>query len=557
MKLIMDTKGHRFTSGAKWMFKTVCLFLCLTSTVINGFDLTILHTNDVHARFQQFNKYGSGCSTDDATEGKCFGGVARRYTKVEEIRRTHDHVLFLDGGDQFMGTSWFTVYGGKAASHFMNMLGYDVMCIGNHEFDLGVGALEQFLGNVTFDVVSSNTDVSNEPNLNGLFTKTTTKEFDGESIGIIGYTTAETSKISNPGPTVSFTDVVTAVTQEVASLELQGINKIIALGHAGITIDKQVAAIDGVDIVVGGHSNTFLYNGEKPSNHDIQGPYPIVITQPGGGQGKAGNPIILDNSVVENTTILQELAKWSTEVDALNNEELGTSKVFLEGHRDVCRLEECNLGNVVTDAIVDYHVKFEHPENQWAPAAIAIWNGGGIRSSIDKGSVSMGNVLNVLPFRNEIDIVTVKGSNLREQLEYGISLWTRDDPAGAFLQVSGLRVMYDMEQPVGSRVASVEVRCLKCTIPSYSPLDDTKNYKLLVSTFLLGGGDGYNFVYSERQSFNTLDSITLVEYIRNRSPITTGIEGRIKFGSSTVSSSSVITGVPLLCLMSLLFVVFM
>ena len=93
---------------------------------VNGYQLTILHTNDVHARFDEFNKYGTNCSPEDAAAGKCFGGVARRHTKVTEIRSTHENVLFLDAGDQFMGTLWFYVYEGKATSYFMNRLGYDV-----------------------------------------------------------------------------------------------------------------------------------------------------------------------------------------------------------------------------------------------------------------------------------------------------------------------------------------------------------------------------------------------------------------------------------------------
>ena len=101
------------------------LLISLLYDVI-GFDLTILHTNDVHARFLQFNKYGTDCSDKDANLGKCFGGVARRHTKVKEIRSSHDNVIFIDAGDQFLGTVWFTYYAGNATSNFMNKLGYEV-----------------------------------------------------------------------------------------------------------------------------------------------------------------------------------------------------------------------------------------------------------------------------------------------------------------------------------------------------------------------------------------------------------------------------------------------
>ena len=108
---------------------TLLELMCVTLYVfgsVNGYQLTILHTNDVHARFDEFNTFGTDCSSQEAAAGKCFGGVARRHTKVTEIRSTHENVLFLDAGDQFMGTLWFYVYEGQAASYFMNLLGYNV-----------------------------------------------------------------------------------------------------------------------------------------------------------------------------------------------------------------------------------------------------------------------------------------------------------------------------------------------------------------------------------------------------------------------------------------------
>ena len=99
----------------------------LITQEVKTYDLTIIHTNDVHARIQQFNKYGTPCSAEDAQDGKCFGGVARRKTKVMDLRQSHNNTLFLDAGDQFLGTLWYTYYKGREASHFMNLLGYDVM----------------------------------------------------------------------------------------------------------------------------------------------------------------------------------------------------------------------------------------------------------------------------------------------------------------------------------------------------------------------------------------------------------------------------------------------
>ncbi len=86
------------------------------------FELTLLHTNDVHARVEETNKDSGKC-----TKAPCFAGVARRWTKIREVRSKERNVLLLDAGDQFQGTVWFNFYKGAEAAHFMNKLGYDAM----------------------------------------------------------------------------------------------------------------------------------------------------------------------------------------------------------------------------------------------------------------------------------------------------------------------------------------------------------------------------------------------------------------------------------------------
>ncbi|XP_060557565.1 snake venom 5'-nucleotidase-like [Ruditapes philippinarum] len=542
------------------------LFLTFCAIYVTGFEITILHTNDVHARVEQFNKYGSACSGSDASDGKCFGGVARRLSKVQQIRNSHENVVLLDAGDQFMGTTWFNVHRGHATAFFMNQLGYNTMCLGNHEFDLGVEPLSNFLKNVTFPVVSANTDITKEPRLNGKFLKSIVTNVGTETIGIIGYITPETSQISKSGPTVSFKDILTTVREEVLDLESRGINKMIALGHAGFDMDKQVAGIDGIDLVIGGHTNTFLYNGNPPAGEDIEGPYPVVADQPGGGKGLVvqaytmgkylgylnltfdqngvvtkytGNPILLDSSVQEDTMLLSYVKEWKKPVDALSKEIIGYSKVVLDGDRVHCRSKECNLGNLITDAIVAYHVNFSHPASNWAPAAIAVWNGGGVRASIDKGEVSAGEAMAVMPFGNELDVVTVKGKNIRDQLEISVKDWSAKGESGRFLQMAGLKVVYNTRNPVGRRVISVEARCLECEVPSYSPLQDNADYRLFLSTFLIGGGDGYNFQPLHRERFNTLDLTTVIQYFKQHSPVFPSTEGRIRFITSSATRLSV------------------
>ncbi len=105
----------------------LAVILALAQVINANFPLTILHTNDVHARVEQTNKYGAKCSDKDAASGKCYGGVARRKTAIDKIRKEDKNVILLDGGDQFQGTLWFNVYKGNEARMFMNELNYTAM----------------------------------------------------------------------------------------------------------------------------------------------------------------------------------------------------------------------------------------------------------------------------------------------------------------------------------------------------------------------------------------------------------------------------------------------
>lgn len=113
------------------MWRSSTAFFLVFSVIIGQLatplEITIMHTNDVHARFEQFDKDGGKCSVEEAESNQCYGGVARRVTKVAEIRAKHRNTLLLDGGDQFQGTQWFYHYEGDATAHFMNLLGYDAM----------------------------------------------------------------------------------------------------------------------------------------------------------------------------------------------------------------------------------------------------------------------------------------------------------------------------------------------------------------------------------------------------------------------------------------------
>uniref|UniRef100_A0A8C5X7W3 5'-nucleotidase n=1 Tax=Malurus cyaneus samueli TaxID=2593467 RepID=A0A8C5X7W3_9PASS len=228
---------RRAARGMAGRTGALCVWLWLCAVAAAELRLTLLHTNDVH------------------------GGAAL----VAAERAAHRNVLLLDAGDQYQGTVWFSRFKGREAAHFMNLLRYDAMALGNHEFDEGVrGLLDPLLKNANFTILSANikgrTPLANE--MMKYVHPFKIVHFDSESVGIVGYTTKETSFLSQPGDDIIFEDEIEALQQQVNKLTAMGVNKIIALGHSGFTVDKNIAQkVKGVDVVIGGHTNTFLYTG--------------------------------------------------------------------------------------------------------------------------------------------------------------------------------------------------------------------------------------------------------------------------------------------------------
>nr|KAG5704024.1 hypothetical protein BaRGS_032113 [Batillaria attramentaria] len=488
---------------------------------------------------------------------------ARLVTAVKELKAEYPNHLVLDAGDQYQGTLWFYKYGGNVTSHFMNWLGYDAMTLGNHEFDRGPEGLLPFLEKVNFSVVDCNVDGSLVPHFMDHINKSVVLTVDGQKIGVVGYTTQDTPGISAPGD-VKFKDVMTSVRDEVKVLADKGINKIIALGHAGYTMDKQVAKIPGVDVVVGGHSHTFLYtpeDGTYPSIEEPEGPYPTVVTQEddvevlvvqdytmakylgvihvtfddeGHVKSYSGHPMLLNGSVAQDNATLKELEPWKAGVLAETKQEVGETWVHLEGDRTVCRRKECNMGNLIADAMIFDNLR-QHDNESWNDVSIAIMNSGGIRNSIEPGKITIADVLHVQPFQNTIVVIQIKGEHLRAALEHSVAGYNpcdRTNLPGAFLQFSGMRVQYDMRKPAGKRVVSALVLCTQCLVPKFVPLDDSAVYKVVLPSFTADGGDDYgviknNIVHEDK--FDSLDSDVLVNYVKHEEKIIQGLEGRIVF----------------------------
>jgi 5'-nucleotidase len=498
-------------------------------TAMADYTLTILHTNDFHARFEPINRFDSGCGEEDNAEGKCFGGSARLITAINAARARSNNSILVDGGDQFQGTLFYTYYKGRLAAEMMNLMGYDGMTVGNHEFDDGPEVLRGFMDAVEFPILMSNADVSAEPLLADKLAKSVVIERGGEMIGMIGLTPEDTHELASPGPNITFSDPVAAVQGEVDALTAQGVNKIIVLSHSGYGVDQRVAAeTTGVDVIVGGHSNTLLGDMEG-----AEGAYPTMVgstaivqayaygkflgelnvtfNDAGEITATSGQPLIIDAAVTEDAGVKARIAEAAVPLEEIRSRVVAEAATPIGGDRAVCRAMECSMGSLIADAMLA-RVADQGVE-------IAIQNGGGIRASIDAGPITMGEVLTVLPFQNTLSTFQVSGATIVAALENGVS--QVEEGAGRFPQVAGMSFAFDVSKPAGERISDVMV--------GGAPIDMEKLYGVVSNNYVRNGGDGYGMF---REAVNAYDygpdlADVTAEFLAAQGPFTPYTDGRI------------------------------
>ncbi|MGB3406123.1 MAG: bifunctional metallophosphatase/5'-nucleotidase [Jannaschia sp.] len=492
-------------------FLTAGAMIALTTGMANAdFSLTVLHTNDFHARFEPVSAFDGPCSAEDNAAGECFGGTARLVNAINDAKARTNNYILVDGGDQFQGTLFYTFYKGQMAAEMMNMLGYDGMTVGNHEFDDGPEVLAQFMDTIEFPILMSNADVSAEPLLAGKLAKSTVIERGGERIGLIGLTPEDTDELASPGPNVTFSDPVAAVQGEVDALTADGVNKIIVLSHSGYRTDIRVAeGTTGVDVIVGGHTNTLLGDMEG-----AEGAYPTMVgstaivqayaygkylgelnvtfDDDGNVTEASGAPILVDGSVPEDEATVARIAELAVPLDEIRNEVIGAADGAIEGDRSVCRAMECQMGNLVADAMLD------RVADQGVTIAIA--NSGGLRASIDSGEMTMGEVLTVLPFQNTLSTFSATGADVIAALENGVS--QVEEGAGRFPQVAGMTFAFDVSAAPGSRISDVMV--------GGAPIDPAATYQIVTNDYVRKGGDGYDMFATAADAYDFGPGLELV-----------------------------------------------
>ncbi|TSB45643.1 5'-nucleotidase C-terminal domain-containing protein [Alkalicoccobacillus porphyridii] len=474
--------------------------------------ITILHTNDSHGR---------------AFEGEFDGmGFAKLATLIEENRG--EHSILLDAGDTFHGTTFASLEEGETIIQALNLMDYEALVPGNHDFNYGLDRLQELEGTADFPVLAANVlDQEGNP----LFDPYMIKEFGGLSVGIFGLATPETAYKTHPDNVrdVEFEDPSIAAERVVNQLEEEGVDLIIALAHLGIdessvdTSEKVAADVDGIDVIIDGHSHSELTTGLE-ADHDTliasAGEYTqnlgIVELVVDDGELVDRSARLINMAEAEDTVPDAEMEALLDELEAAQQEILqeviGEAAIELDGERENVRVRETNLGNLIADILLNA-----------TEADVALTNGGGIRASIAEGEVTVGDIVEVSPFGNFGVTKDVTGAELLEILENGAKAYP--EPSGGFPQIAGFSFMIDDSKDSGERVHSVMI--------DGEPLDESATYTLATNDFLASGGDEYEVLADVPivNEYNAMDEL-MITYFRDAGIVTSDVDGRIQVGTA-------------------------
>lgn len=473
----------------------------------------ILHTNDVH-------------------------GAVEGYAYIAQLKADYEakgaEVILVDAGDYSQGKTYVSVTKGADAVTMMNAAGYDVVTLGNHEFDYGYAQLKENMSKAKFKVVCA--DVFNEdgtPIFDANYTYTTKS---GVKVGFFGMETPETQTKANPalikGLTFATGDAFTkAAADQVAALKDADV--VICLAHLGIDAESApyrstdlYAAVKGIDFIIDGHSHTVMTKGEKGE--------PIQST--GTAFANIG-VIVIDNATkkIESNSLFEikeDTAKDATvaaaaktivdRVDAEYDVVFAKSEVTLNGAKapNGNRDSETNNGDLITDAMLWKVMQNKEGLTVDADHVVAITNGGGIRAAIEPGDVTKKDINTVLPFGNTVVTIYITGEELLEVLEAS----TYSLPVGGFPQVAGINytistaVAYDANAetyPASTYYGPKSIN--RVTINSINgkefKADDT--YAVVTNDFSAAGGDTYYAFKAATAKFDTgipLDE-AVMEYV--------------------------------------------
>lgn len=483
----------------------------LLSAQTEPLSLTILHINDFHGHLLPY-------AEKSVNEQVPVGGAAYLSKMIERKRAENPGgTLLLSAGDMFQGSPISNLFGGESVMEVMNVLRFDAMTLGNHEFDWGQEALLRLKSLAEFPFLSANIRDS-AGNRWGEVKPYVLLTRKGLKIAVIGVTTTETpqtTKASNVAG-LRFQDPVTFLPAVVKETRQEGADLVVVLSHMGLDADMELASrVEGIDVIVGGHSHTAVMNPVVERG--------TVIVQAGSYGAYLGvlelrvdphthkvisytrnnelHVVLAGPDAPWDQKVAQMVAKYNDRIKDELSQALGDTTVDLvRNPRD-----ESNIGDLIADAM-----------REATGSEIAIQNGGGIRADIPTGRITLQEVLTVLPFDNVLITMDLKGDQLLQILKENASTDRKT------LQISGMTVQYDLKDAAKGGALQVRV--------GEHPLDPDRVYRVTTNDFLAAGGDhftgfteGKNVVYGD-----TLRDV-FVTYLRKHSPVSPHVENRIIF----------------------------
>lgn len=469
-------------------------------------EIVILHSNDVHG----------------AIDGYAKMAALKDYFEAEGC-----YVLLFDAGDFIQGTTEVSASEGETAIELMNLAGYDLATLGNHEFDYGYENIKNLEKKANFPIVAANV-LYNGKNAFGTHKVFTAP--NGVKIGVFGLETPETATKANPAKIkgVSFVggkEMYAIAQAEVDALKAEACDVIICVGHLGI--DDESAAegnrsidllnnVNGIDIFIDGHSHsdletikaatdgTCMVNGTVLTSTGTKfANYGIIDIFAGEGDTLNLFSMTVNDEAITTLGITPDAAtaakakEISDKIAADFGAVFAKSEVKLNGDREPGnRTEETNLGDLITDAMLWYaktNVEISVPEEN----VVALTNGGGIRAPIAIGDVTKKDINTVLPFGNTVALIYIKGENLLEALE--ASTYCTPVSIGGFPQVSGIEYTidttkeFDKGDTYPGSTYSKPNSIKRVTINSINgkAFDPEATYAVVSNEFTAAGGDTY------------------------------------------------------------------
>ena len=472
----------------------------------------ILHSNDVHG---------------------ALAGYAYMPALKAQFEAAGAEVYMVDAGDFSQGTVYVSSSLGASAVTMMNAAGYDIVTLGNHEFDFGYQQLKQNLSSAKFSVICANVylDETGET----IYEPTKMIETkSGLKLGFFGMETPETATKVNPALITeisfsTFDDLYASAQLAVDSLKEQEADLVIGICHLGV--DAESAAngyrsidlyekVPGIDFIIDGHSHTVMTSGENGEPIQSTGTkfanIGIVVIDNETKQIE-GHYLMDTRGLAEDPTVAAVAKGIMDTVDAAYNTPFATSEVFLNGERDPGnRTEETNLGDLITDAMVWKVRSTGGIEEYYEAPLVGVTNGGGIRASIEAGDVTKKDINTVLPFGNTVAVIYTTGAELLEALE--ASTFSTPEAIGGFPQTSGIEWVIDTTVPFdqgevytlngkeGSYYAPASIKRVTIKSINGEPFDENGIYGVVTNNFCAAGGDTYNVLnraFSQGFGFDT------------------------------------------------------